>query len=554
MLLVDAMFTKRPLPKTEELIAAKRLRENLVDLYASNIVSADRAGNLFSDAELAGAAHVKDLAMKSCPKNCSRGLMSKLLKRSSWPSLYYAKIRLYCLKKQQIVLQWVPVLLPHELLAALLQYNDVGTLCRTSSAAECTKTRIESLSNEHNIKQLIGFGLWGDGVPANWDRSESYEILSLNLPGVAKLRLPITCVSKKFWTKESQDDLMAIITWSCDAAFRGVHPTARHDGAAFIHPRGDGKRKKTAGKSLGYQAALVEIRADWSWYQSALRFPAHNTKLGCCWKCSATPQTMRRNDLHAEWRQHPLTHWDNLRRWLEQGRGVSPIFSAPTVTIDICQIDWLHAMDKGVAASFLGSLLWMLLPLLRGDNLSARCSSLFKLIQQWYQDHGTTDRFQNLVPTMIKQPKKTPELRGNASQIRALVPCCADLATNYLCDEEPQITAKQAAQLLAEVYDNLAHGRYHSADIAVKYRQFVTLVAALEASSNKQWRLKPKFHLACHLAESRSNPADTWTYRDEDFGGAVAALTRRRGGTSSPLATARRMLRFFCIKHKVPYL
>ena len=187
MLLVDAMFTKRPLPKTEELIAAKRLRENLVDLYASNIVSADRAGNLFSDAELAGAAHVKDLAMKSCSKNCSRGLMSKLLKRSSWPSLYYAKIRLYCLKKQQIVLQWVPVLLPHELLAALLQYNDVGALCRTSSAAECTKTRIESLSNEHNIKQLIGFGLWGDGVPANWDRSESYEILSLNLPGVAKL-------------------------------------------------------------------------------------------------------------------------------------------------------------------------------------------------------------------------------------------------------------------------------------------------------------------------------------------------------------------------------
>ena len=98
-----AMFSKRPLPKTEELIASKRLRENLIDLYASNIVSADRAGSLLQDALAAGAANVKDLASIGSAKNRSRNLRAKLLKRSQWPGLYYAKVRLFNPQRQKVL-------------------------------------------------------------------------------------------------------------------------------------------------------------------------------------------------------------------------------------------------------------------------------------------------------------------------------------------------------------------------------------------------------------------------------------------------------------------
>ena len=533
------MFSKRPLPKTEELIASKRLRENLIDLYASNIVSADRAGSLLQDALAAGAANVKDLASIGSAKNRSRNLRAKLLKRSQWPGLYYAKVRLFNPQRQKVLKSWLPMFLPHELIASLLQQNDLQTLCSISSAGEATKQRITELAQQYHLDNVIGFGFWGDGVPANWDRSESYEVLSMNLPGVPKLRLPLTAVSKRFWRKETLDDIMAIMAWSCEQAFLGLHPTQRHDGSAFNAAHGDAKRKKMASKPLGFQGFLEEVRADWAWYQSALRFPAHNTKLGCCWKCGATPMTIRQTGLNAEWRC-----------------GVSPLFSAPTASVDICMIDWLHVMDKGMTASFLGNLLWLIMPLLRGNNLAERCSCLFLEIQQWYRDHETTDRFQNLVPTMIKQPKKGPELRGNAAQIRGLVPCGAYLAQKYLGDQEPASTVKHAAALLAGVYDNLSRDKYNNDDIVVKTRQFVTLMAALEATSTHKhlWRFKPKFHLALHLTESKTNPADTWTYRDEDFGGAVAALTRRRGGPSTPLAAARRMLNCFTIKHKIPVL
>ncbi len=180
----SAMFSKRPLPNIENVVASKRLRENLVDLFASNIVSADRASSLFRDSHDAGAQNVKDLVMKKGSRNTSRGLRSKLLRRSAWPGLYNAKVRLFNPKLQRITWQWLPMLLPHELLAALVKVNDLETIASTAAAATCTSDRIKTLAQEHNIPNLIGFGLWGDGVPANWDRTESYEILSMNLPSL----------------------------------------------------------------------------------------------------------------------------------------------------------------------------------------------------------------------------------------------------------------------------------------------------------------------------------------------------------------------------------
>ena len=52
----------------------------------------------------------------------------------------------------------------------------------------------------HCTRKLIGVGIWGDGAPCNWDRSDSIEVFSMLLPGLSEewrnLRIPLTGLSK----------------------------------------------------------------------------------------------------------------------------------------------------------------------------------------------------------------------------------------------------------------------------------------------------------------------------------------------------------------------
>ena len=559
-LCVDAMFSKRPVPQMEHVPAEKRLRANLADLFASNIVSGARVQSVFSDANLAHASHVADLAKAGnngkYSNNSPRDLRRKLMKGNHWPPLYYAKIRLYDLKRQRTLHKWLPMLLPHEMLSALAQCNDPATLTSCSHMCAQTKTRLEQLRQEFNAPSAVGWGLWGDGVPVNWDRTESYEILSMSMPGIDKLRLPITCVSKKHVvTRHTIDDIMAVIAWSAEVGLTGHHARQRHDKTRFGAL--DVKRKKLAGKPLACgKSFLVEIRADWSWYQGVFRYPAWNQLSGFCWKCPCTPSELRQVGEDAPWRASPLTHWDNELRWQRLGRGTCPIFSAPGVSVDTCEIDWLHCMDKGVAATFLANILWCIVPKLAGRTLPEKVSTLFGLMKQFYSRNHTENTYDNFVLTMLKQPKKGPELRGKAAQIRGLVPFVAELAASHLGNTEPEATMKNAAALLNSMYSNLSHESFDPANLKQQARKLALLCVALERSTTSPlyWRVRPKLHLVNQMCQSGNNPSDTWTYRDEDFGGAVAALTRRRGGKNSPLASAKRMLERFIIKHKLPRL
>ena len=559
-LCAEAMFSKRPLPNMQGVPESKRLRTNLSDLFASNLVSGARAQTLFNDARLAKASCISDLATVGnkgkAANNCSRDLRRKLLKGNHWPPLYYARVRLYDPKHQRVMWKWLPMMLPHEILSALAHCNDQTVLTSSTCMATQTKARLDRLCQQFGTASAIGWGLWGDGVPVNWDRTESYEVLSMSLPGHDQLRLPLTCVSKKHLVcRHTIDDIMAVMAWSADVALTGAYARRRHDGSPFGLL--DSKRKNLAGKPLACgKSFLVEIRADWCWYQSVCRFPAGNQLTGLCWKCSCTPQQLREVGDNAPWRSNPLTHWDNMARWISLGRGVCPIFSAPGVTIETCEIDWLHCMDKGVAASFLGNVLWHILPSLAGNSLTEKTSTLFGLMRRFYTQHNTENQYDNFVLTMLKQPKKGPELKGKAAQIRGLVPFVAELATSHLGQGEPEATMKEAAKLLNLMYTNLSHSCFDPADLKLQARRFALLYVALERASPSPlfWRVRPKLHLMLHMCETGNNPADTWTYRDEDFGGAIGALTRRRGGKNSPLAAAKRMLECFIIKHKMPRL
>ena len=166
------------------------------------------------------------------------------------------------------------------------------------------------------------------------------------------------------------------------------------------------------------------------------------------------------------------------------------------------------------------------------------------------------DRFDVLLPTMF-MPRNTGatayKLRGSAAKIRALVPFAWYMAQEILGDDDPvEATVKQCAFQLLEVYQTLSEESFLHADVArTASTRFALLYVALHdrfnATNEKMWRLKPKLHLFLHICSDSSKPSRHWNYRDEDYGGLVSRVSRRRGGLLSPTALSRQVLSRFAI-------
>jgi hypothetical protein len=90
--------TKRPYDPAA-LPAEKRLRANVQDLFANNLLSGKRIQELINDAACAGASSMGSLTRKD-DKYATRHLRSKFLKRNQWPDLYWARIRVKNKKTQ----------------------------------------------------------------------------------------------------------------------------------------------------------------------------------------------------------------------------------------------------------------------------------------------------------------------------------------------------------------------------------------------------------------------------------------------------------------------
>ena len=454
-------------------------------------------------------------------------------------------------------------LLPHELLAALARNGDAEVLHDTSHLDASSRTHLLGCVERVGGGPVVPLGLWGDGAPCNWDRTESLELLSLNLPGQGgrwrTLRLPLTGLSRRNVAPHTFDDLIRVLVWSLEALAAGCWPRTRHDGGAWLQPA-DGRRARRAGQPLGTRAALVEVRGDWKFLKETFKLPGWNTLSGICWRCSCTPEGLRQVGLDAPWRQEPLDHWGLLARMLRDGVALSPIWSAPWVRSSIFKIDWLHAVDQGVSADFLGNLFWSLLAWRRlpGATQGARCGALWALMDRFYREHDVADRLQGLQLGMLRQPNASPRLRGSAAQVRALVPFAAQLAASCCRGDVPaEAAAREGALALQACYAAaLSQDTFNREVFSESCRRFAALLVALEgaAPEGRLWRVKPKLHLFLELSREHAPPSLSWTYRDEDFGGSMAALARRRGGMLRPAATSAGLLRRFMMAHGLPRL
>eukprot|EP00971_Amphidinium_carterae_P019335 380672-Amphidinium_carterae.1 len=83
---------------------------------------------------------------------------------------------------------------------------------------------------------------------------------------------------------------------------------------------------------------------------------------------------------------------------------------------------------------------------------------------------------------------------------------------------------------------------------------FGELLVGLELMRPEMWTITPKLHLLMEIGMEGSSPSLAWTYREEDFGGFLAGVARRRGGRESALATSRTTLQAFKLKQDMPCL
>lgn len=284
-----AMISKNKRPyDPADLAPNQRLRLNLANLYSRNELSGSSIGELARDINGVAPAELRDLARPAArPDNQTRSLRAKFLKRSMWMPDYIATLRTWDAKKQQLVEDKVPMQLMHEIVAVLLKTGFKEALMATDHMDPLTAQHLRHCEAQAGVP-LLGIGMWGDGAPTQWDRNESIDVLSMSLPGIqekASLRIPLVVLPHSRVCSETWEDVCAVIKWSLVCLATGVWPSSRHDGSAWD---ATDKCRQTARPLL--RAALVEVRHDWKFASELFGFPAHNTKEGCCWRCTVTPQ------------------------------------------------------------------------------------------------------------------------------------------------------------------------------------------------------------------------------------------------------------------------
>ena len=125
------------------------------------------------------------------------------------------------------------------------------------------------------------------------------------------------------------------------------------------------------------------------------------------------------------------------------------------------------------------------------------------------------------------------------------MPFALELAVLYLSRADPvESTAIQAATCLATCYSLLDPAHYAQAQMKEAGMKFAGLYVALERhfGDGINWRVKPKLHLFLHLLDNIDSPVETWTYRDEDYGGSAAHTVRAKGGHDTPRSAGCRLL------------
>ena len=97
-------------------------------------------------------------------RNTSRDMRRRLLKRSLWPPLYEAEVRMWVPKEKEMKMRKVAFLLPHEILHVLSEMGKFGVMVCTEGLDTYNARRHSQIFKKMETP-FVSLSLWGDGVP-----------------------------------------------------------------------------------------------------------------------------------------------------------------------------------------------------------------------------------------------------------------------------------------------------------------------------------------------------------------------------------------------------
>ena len=153
----------------------------------------------------------------------------------------------------------VAMFVPHEIVNAIPKNSNLTVLGSTEGMADQTKTNFERAVQKLGLTNPIGCGMWLDGCPCNWDRTQSLEVLSLNFPGCADqfgvMRIPLAAINQKFTVKhETLDDILKVTAWSFTQLALGTYPSRNHAGVSLALKDGWRFKQQKPGTALHWSA------------------------------------------------------------------------------------------------------------------------------------------------------------------------------------------------------------------------------------------------------------------------------------------------------------
>ena len=282
------MFSRAQQPSSSSsALPEQEFEEDVTDLFADNLVSGQRVTRLLTKAAKAGVKGIKKNVTKTVGRNQARAIRRHKLRGSKWPDYYWFDCRLKERKTEKEYTSQIPMLLPLDVLEMIWDLGVKDVLLSSDNLDTAGKKHMAWMKEQLQVEELMAWGMHGDGVPCNYDRTESVVMVSLNLPGLSgrngRMRIPLLVLPDHSMNGNTFDDVMNVIAWSMRHLVAGSRPCCRHDGTAW--QASDSKRHKKNNDPLQFRACMVQARADWDWMGKCFHLPFHNVKEGCCWLC-----------------------------------------------------------------------------------------------------------------------------------------------------------------------------------------------------------------------------------------------------------------------------
>ena len=282
-------------PELEGVDPSDRMQARLQDMYSENLVPASRVLELLNDLAAVAPDAPRVLRRRGCARNAARDLCRAFLRGGRWPEPYICTVRCRNVRTDAEVPTKLAVALPHEYLHCLHAHGDPSLMYDDTNCDPLTLEHLHRCQAHVGIP-LVALGLWGDGIPIQWERAESIEHIAMNFPGIsgphARLRLPLVTIADKHISEHTWDDISEILAWSFRHCVLGTWPAQRHDGTPWTHEDVRSRRGypgRHVARIVAARGTLCEVRMDWKYYTSLFGLPAHNYLASNCWRCCHTP-------------------------------------------------------------------------------------------------------------------------------------------------------------------------------------------------------------------------------------------------------------------------